>query len=355
VIYYLTFWYRDEEQALRIALFYVSALLAGAFSGVLAFIILRMDGVGGLSGWQWLFLIEGLPSAVFGAVTWFYLPNFPWDSKWLTEEEREMATERVMTISNIPDSSSPEQSVPTNSVEEPSVQTHVHEASPYISWKDMKETLLDAQLWIFCAIDFAVVTPAYSISFFLPSVIQEMGFGVLTSNLMTVPIYLVTGVVTVGVSYSSDRFNERFFHIMVPLALSTCGFVALAVLDIIAAHTSFTETTALSYISVMLAAMGLYPSIPLLLAWLTDTFKKNKAAVSSAIVISAANVGGIVGPQIFGGSEQAADTYSYAFWAMGGFLVLGMAFTVLLYWWSSTSELPKPSSSKIVEDSPLLT
>jgi MFS family permease len=77
MVLYLTMWYRNREQSLRLALVYAAAALAGSLGGILAFGILRLDGAGGLGGWQWLFIIEGVPSILAGIVTWFYLPNDP--------------------------------------------------------------------------------------------------------------------------------------------------------------------------------------------------------------------------------------------------------------------------------------
>lgn len=88
VLYHLTFWYPAKDTALRIAFFYACGQFSGTISGLLAFTISYMNGVGGLAGWRWVFILEGIPAVLMGLVTWFTLPNYPEDSAWLTEEEK---------------------------------------------------------------------------------------------------------------------------------------------------------------------------------------------------------------------------------------------------------------------------
>lgn len=100
IVFYLTFWYQRSEQGLRIALFYCSSALAGAFGGLLAYGILQMENVEPFEAWQWLFLIEGIPSVLFGVLTWFMLPDFAATAKWLTPQERAFATSRLTHMQN---------------------------------------------------------------------------------------------------------------------------------------------------------------------------------------------------------------------------------------------------------------
>jgi len=94
-VFILTFWYRREELGLRIALFYCSSALAGAFGGLIAYGILNMGELWGLSSWRLVFLFEGAPSILFGMLTWFYMPTFPQRAKWLTPAEQAIVIGRV--------------------------------------------------------------------------------------------------------------------------------------------------------------------------------------------------------------------------------------------------------------------
>lgn len=95
LVYYLTFWYRVSERSLRVALILASATLAGAFGGAIAYGVGFMNGAQGLSAWRWLFIIEGAPSCASAIIVWFILPDYPETVAWLTDEERELAKERL--------------------------------------------------------------------------------------------------------------------------------------------------------------------------------------------------------------------------------------------------------------------
>jgi MFS family permease len=94
-VYYLTFWYRNSERSMRVALILASATLAGAFGGAIAYAVGHMNGAQGLSAWRWLFIIEGAPSCASSVLVWFFLPDYPESAHWLNGEEKELAAERL--------------------------------------------------------------------------------------------------------------------------------------------------------------------------------------------------------------------------------------------------------------------
>lgn len=95
LVYFLTFWYRNSERSLRVALILASATLAGAFGGAIAYGVGHMNQVHGLSAWRWLFIIEGAPSCASAVLVWFLLPDYPESASWLTPEEKELAAYRL--------------------------------------------------------------------------------------------------------------------------------------------------------------------------------------------------------------------------------------------------------------------
>lgn len=95
LVFYLTFWYRPEERSLRIAVFLANASLAGAFGGSIAYGVGHMNGLAGLVGWRWLFILEGIPSCLFAVVIWTILPDWPESAKWLSTEEKNLAADRI--------------------------------------------------------------------------------------------------------------------------------------------------------------------------------------------------------------------------------------------------------------------
>lgn len=127
LVYYLTFWYRTEERSLRVALIFASATLGGAFGGALAFGIGHMDGINGLPGWRYLFILEGVPSAAGAVFVYFLLPDFPETVSWLSEEEKALARERLRLEGS-----------------------HGHGQS--LTWPEAKKTLMTWRLYVHYAV-----------------------------------------------------------------------------------------------------------------------------------------------------------------------------------------------------------
>ncbi|KAJ5114487.1 hypothetical protein NUU61_000246 [Penicillium alfredii] len=182
LVYYLTFWYRVRERSLRVALILASATLAGAFGGAIAYGVGFLNQSHGLAAWRWLFIIEGAPSCASGILVWFLLPDYPHTAGWLTDEERELARQRLQHEGSKGDAKA-------------------------MSWADAKTVLTDWRLYAHYAVYFGISTPFSSLSLFTPSITAGLGYENLQAQLMTVPPYAVAYVVTVAVSWSADYFN----------------------------------------------------------------------------------------------------------------------------------------------------
>lgn len=126
-VYYLTFWYRNSERSMRVALILASATLAGAFGGAIAFGVGHMNGAQGLSAWRWLFIIEGAPSCASAVLGWFFLPDYPESAHWLDAEEKELAAERLRLEGS-------------------------HGSAKAMSWGDAKAVLTDWRLYAHYAV-----------------------------------------------------------------------------------------------------------------------------------------------------------------------------------------------------------
>lgn len=122
LVYYLTFWYRQEERSIRVAIILASATLAGAFGGAIAYGVGHMNGTAGLSGWRWLFILEGIPSVISAFFVWFWLPDYPETASWLSAEEKALAAKRLAAQGSHGDGNS-------------------------LTWAEAKETLLEWRLW----------------------------------------------------------------------------------------------------------------------------------------------------------------------------------------------------------------
>lgn len=145
--YYLTMWYCRHEIQLRTALFFSAASVAGAFSGLLAFAIGKMDGVGGLEGWRWIFILEGIATVAVSVLAFFVLHDFPETAKFLTEEERAFVVDRLKYQCQSPRKSEGGQS-----------QGLVAQAEEF-KWKYVLDAFTDWQLWVHLMVYYGVRPP----------------------------------------------------------------------------------------------------------------------------------------------------------------------------------------------------
>lgn len=151
VLFYLTLFYKRREHSFRMAIFLFFNILAGAFGGLLAAGISNLSGVWHLQGWQWIFVLEAIPTILLAILTWCVMTPSPSTAKFLTGEERIYATNRVLADSNV---------------------SPAHAAS----WKQSKEAMTDYRVYLICLACLFLNTPTAGIVFFLPSLIADMGF-----------------------------------------------------------------------------------------------------------------------------------------------------------------------------------
>ncbi|GAB1214633.1 hypothetical protein ATERTT37_003797 [Aspergillus terreus] len=203
----LTTFYKREEQAQRISYLFVSAALSGGFGGLLAFGLVRLEGVGGLSGWRWLFIIEGLMSAVIGIATFFLLPNNYETAYFLNEEDKALMRLRMQSAARYADA------------EEFDIQ-------------EVYKTLRDPKSWLTSLNQICVNICSFGFSTFLPTIIRAFGYGSVTTQLLTVPVYLWASAFYLVVAHFSDRVRMRAAF-MVPLCLVTAvGYALLLGVDV---------------------------------------------------------------------------------------------------------------------------
>ncbi|KAI8393430.1 major facilitator superfamily domain-containing protein [Radiomyces spectabilis] len=273
VIFFLTSFYKKNEMATRIAIFWGSTVAAHAYAGVLAYGILQFRGAGGLTGWQWLFLIEGIPTVLLAFVAMLYLPESPSTWSFLTEEEKSLAVTRLVdgpwhtTLGDLSASNK----------------------------QQILEAMTDWKVWMWMLMFFCGSVPNTSISNFLPSIVKGMGYDdKLSANLMSAPPYLCAVVVMIGLAYSSDRRNDRAYHAILGALICLLGYILLVVL---------TGRSAL-YAGVCIAVAGIFVINPIVNAWLTSNIAPDmKKSVATAMGVSANNSAGLLGSNIYRASD----------------------------------------------------
>ena len=248
-----------------------------------------MPGVAGLAGWQWLFLIEGLPAIVLGLVVLRYLPNGPEDSKWLTAEEKNIIAVRLRRED----------------------QTLPH---------SLFSGLFDLRVLALCLVYFGIVAALYGLVIWLPQIVASMGFSVARNSFIVSGISIVAVVAMVGIGWSSERFDEYVWHTAVAAIIGALAlFVAGASSSIIVILLALAVATAAVY-----ATLSPFWIIP-------PGFLVGTAAASGMALINAfGNLGGAAGPTLMGFLRESSGGYGSGMSALAIGLVLAALMVVAL-------------------------
>ncbi|KAK6003707.1 hypothetical protein QM012_009478 [Aureobasidium pullulans] len=267
VVFYNTMWYCRYEVQVRQAYFFSAASVAGAFSGLLAYGISYMEGVGGLAGWRWIFILEGLLTFVVAIVAYFVLVDYPETASFLTVEERAFVTYRLKYDG---------QDANTEHGYRVAQNNRSDKKFLFAAFKDW-------QIWVNVVVYWGYVCPLYGISLFLPTIIKELGYKTTTAQLLTVPIYVVASAITIAVAYAADRKRLRSPWILVGLCFQAVGFI----MCIATSHPGVT------YAGIFIAACALYQCQPSNITWLSNNLSGSyKRAVGMGIQISVGNLAG---------------------------------------------------------------
>ncbi|KAF2850267.1 MFS general substrate transporter [Plenodomus tracheiphilus IPT5] len=304
VAYYITMWYCRHEAQFRQALFFSAASIAGAFSGLLAFGIAHMDGVGGLEGWRWIFILEGLLTVVVAVMAYFCLYDFPETASFLTEEERKFVVWRLKFQGQGED----------EGVREGGIERVMVPQDDTFQWKFVKAAFLDWQIWTNIWVYWGIVCPLYGISLFLPTIIRGLGYTSSTAQLLTVPIYITASVLAVVVAYYSDKVGKRYPFILVCLCIMAVGFIMCI---------AGGSVPGLVYAGVFIAASALYAAFPGNITWLSNNLAgSTKRATGQAIQIAVGNLAGAMASNFY--RAEDAPRYLLGHALELGFIVAGI-------------------------------
>ncbi|EJD40522.1 MFS general substrate transporter [Auricularia subglabra TFB-10046 SS5] len=274
VVYYLTLWYPRHMCAYRIAIFYSAATIAGAFTGLLAYGIAYMSGTGGLQGWSWIFVLEGLATVVVGVVAAVVLPDLPSTAKFLREDQKEYVLWR--------------KKYDNSTVGE----------DEHFKWAYVAEAFTDWQLYLHIVVYLSIVTPIYGISLFLPSIINGFGYTREVTQLLTVPPYVFATILIIIFAIHSDRLKIRAPFILVGQVVSLIGF----------AINLGGGSRGVRYFGTFLCCAA-YPTFPLIVAWLGNNVSGHyKRGVSMAAQIGIGNFAGAIASNIY--RTQDAPRYA---------------------------------------------
>ncbi|KAF1969445.1 MFS general substrate transporter [Bimuria novae-zelandiae CBS 107.79] len=303
VAYYITMWYCRHEAQFRQALFFSAASVAGAFSGLLAFGIAKMDGVGDLEGWRWIFILEGILTVVVAVIAFFTLYDFPETAGFLTEEERAFVVFRLKFQG-----------------QEKNDKVRVEQDDSF-KGKHVKAAFLDWQIYASILVYWGIVAPLYGISLFLPTIIRGLGYSRAAAQLLTVPIYITASILAIGTAWLSDRAGKRSPFILVCLGIMAVGFIMCLA----------TGTPGVVYAGVFIAAAALYPAFPGNITWLSNNLAgSTKRATGQAIQIAMGNLAGAMASNFYRSKDSPRYLLGHALEL--GFICMGILAGLFMVW-----------------------
>ncbi len=291
IILYLTYWYPAHRRARVTALFMTAVAISGVIGGPLSGWILRdFGGLNGWAGWQWMFLIEGLPSIAIGAMVLFFLDDRIAHAKWLSADEKALL-ERNIAADNV------------DKVDAPIVAV-----------------LTQGRVWLMGLIYFSFVMGLYGISFWLPTIIKQTGIAdALKIGLLSAIPWAFAVVAMVLVARHADRTGERRWHIAIPGLLGAVGLV-LSVL--------WRNDTTLAMAALTLATMGILSTLPSFWSLPTAFLAGTGAAAGIALINSLGNLAGFVSPYAVGWLKDLTSSTNSGVYLLACSLVVGAALTL---------------------------
>ena len=307
-LYMLSIFYTRKEIAARIAILYSGNILATSFSGLIAAAVFNtIDGAHGLHGWRWLFIIEGVVTFGVAAASIFTLPDNPLTTRWLSEDERQLAHSRMLA-------------------DTVGLQESKGAKAGFM------QAIRDPRLWLFCFIQNMHLS-ACSFNNFFPTVVGALGFNSTLTLVLTCPPFLVSGITGYLWGLSSGKFNERTWHITGGMSIAIVGFVISCA----------TLNTAARYVSCFLFASGAYAVNSMILGWVSATLGSTaeKKAVSLSIVNVVANASYIYTAYLYPSSDGPRYLTAMASNAAFGFATIAGSWAMRFWLIRSNKKLDR--------------
>ncbi|KAI1493474.1 retrograde regulation protein 2 [Biscogniauxia mediterranea] len=281
---FLCNWYKREELAVRVAFLFIASALSGAFGGLLAWAMLSMDGVASMSGWRWLYIIEGLITVIWAACCIYLVPRSYETAYFLNVEQKSLMRKRA---------------------EEMEAYSG---GSGHYSKRDIKEAAKDVKSWVHGVIQIAVVTILYGFGTFLPIIIKEgFHYSRVQAQYLVIPVNIWGALVYAIGAILSDTYSKRFLPLVICAPFGVAGY-AILLCDV---------SPAVQYFATYLIATACFLCAGSNIAWLSGNCAPDgKRAASLGILLTLTNVGGVVSGQIYQSNAAPAFTLGHA-WSLG--------------------------------------
>ncbi|KAF8519874.1 major facilitator superfamily domain-containing protein [Hysterangium stoloniferum] len=281
LVLYLSFFYPRQRLQWRVSAFFSAASISAAFSGLLAFGIINMNGVGGRPGWAWIFILEGLFTVVFGVISFFLLPNSPKHAVFLSQQEKDYVIAKLKEDG----------------------ATGQNEEVDRFSWKEVREAFKLPQVWMLAVIFFFDGCVLYGLAYFTPSIVQGLGFTASRAQLMSVPPFAVAFFLAMIGAYVADRYHCRGFISIFSFILCVIGFSMFL----------GSKNHHVQYGSLFFSIPGTYTAAPTLSTWSANNAAPHtRRATAIAIGFIMTNSGGILATWLLGGTLSPPPRYTKA-------------------------------------------
>lgn len=293
IVLYLTFWFPAQRRARVVAVFMLATVTAGILTGPLSGAILQgLHGARGLQGWQWMFLLEGLPAVLLAVVVLKALPDGPRQASWLSDAEKQALQQAVQA-------------------EEGAPQDH-----------GLRAALADRRIWLLSFIAFCVLWGAYMLSFWTPMLIKGLG----VEDLKQIGLYsVIPNVLALAPMLwwgrRSDRHGERHWHFAVAAAAGSLGLL----LTTMTGH-----SLALTLAALTLAGWGIVAALPVFWATATALLPGSAAAAGIALISSLANLAGLLSPVVVGALKTQTGDFMAGLYLSAALLLSGAIAMLLL-------------------------
>jgi sugar phosphate permease len=253
-----------------------------------------MHGTAGLSGWQWLFIIEGVPAIVLGVIVLFYMTESPERAKWLSAEERNWLLEQLRGESRLREQ---------NGI------------------RDLSHAVRSGKVWLLSLIYFSLVMGMYGVGLWLPQIIKEMSdLSEIGIGMVSALPYLFAAIGMTLIGLNSDRTGERRLHAAGPALLSSAGLMLAAC----------SEAPAMRIAGLSLAAIGIWGSLGPFWALSTSFLCGSAAAGGIALINSIGNLGGFLGPYLVGVIKDITGVFKYGLIALSLIALVGASLALVV-------------------------
>ncbi|HWX00284.1 MFS transporter [Collimonas sp.] len=291
VILYLTYWYPAHRRGKMTALFMTGVPVSGVIGGPLSgWIMKALPGVHGLAGWQWMFILEAVPSLLLGVLVIFYLQDRIRGAAWLSEQEKQLLEAQIAAETS-----------------------QKQEAS-------LGQMFANPRVWLMALIYFCFVMGLYGVSFWLPTIIKTTGVtDTFNIGLLTAIPYATAAVAMILIGHSADKRRERRWHVAIPAVLGCIGLIFSTVYD---------HNTLLAMSALTLATVGIITVLPLFWSLPTAFLGGAAAAAGIALINSLGNLAGFVSPYLVGWLKDQTHSTNSGMYVLAASLLLGAVLTL---------------------------